>query len=392
MLQRPLSIFALTLLLASCAAVIPSFDSGTACEAAAFTVTDNFAAARRGRCVALSDDHVRITILPESDGYINDSPWYAMKVVPNFASTATITIEYRGGHHRYQPKTSVDGLHWVALDDGHVTVASDGSKATLTMDLGDEAVWLAAQEIITPAFYDVWNRKMEKTGVVDRSVLGESRNKMPVTVLNTTTDADDVLFLVGRQHPAEVTGAIGLWAFYEILAADTELAIRFRQHVKVVAVPLLNPDGVIGGNWRHNLGGTDLNRDWGPFEQPETKLMKALLDDLDASGKKIRMFLDFHSTQKNVFYTQNNDFPTKPPLFTYTWLENARPRIQNYDYVNQENPVESVGVAKNYMYNRYGIPSSTYEVGDETDRTAIREAAKVFAEELMQLMLAQSYE
>jgi hypothetical protein len=94
----------------------------------------------------------------------------------------------------------------------------------------------------------------------------------------------------------------------------------------------------------------------------------------------------------NVFYTQNDDFPTKPPLFTNTWLENARPRIQNYDYVNQENPVESVGVAKNYMYNRYGIPSSTYEVGDETDRTAIREAAKIFAEELMQLMLAQSYE
>jgi predicted deacylase len=280
----------------------------------------------------------------------------------------------------------------VALDDGHVTVASNGSKATLTMDLGDEPVWLAAQEIITPAFYDVWNRKMEKTGVVDRSVLGESRNKMPVTVLNTTSDADDVLFLVGRQHPAEVTGAIGFWAFYENLVADTELAIRFRQHVKVVAVPLLNPDGVIGGNWRHNLGGTDLNRDWGPFEQPETKLMKALLDDLDASGKKIRVFLDFHSTQKNVFYTQNNDFPTKPPLFTNTWLENARPRIQNYDYVNQENPVESVGVAKNYMYNRYGIPSSTYEVGDETDRTAIRDAAKIFAEELMQLMLAQSYE
>lgn len=392
MLKRPLSIIALTLLLASCASVLPSFDTGTACETAAFTVSDNFAAARRGRCVAVSDNHVRIRILPENDGTINDSPWYAMKIVPNYASTATITIEYRGGHHRYRPKTSTDGLRWAALDDGSVTVAPDGSSATLTMDLGDKSVWLAAQEVFTPAFYDIWNKKMVKTGFVDQSVLGESRNQIPVTLLTTTPDADDVLFLVGRQHPAEVTGALGLLAFYETLVADTELANRFREHVKVIAVPLLNPDGVIGGNWRNNLGGTDLNRDWGPFEQPETRLMKKLLDDLDASGKSIRVFLDFHSTKRNVFYTQNDDFPTQPPHFTNTWLENARPRIENYDYVNQENPVASEGVAKNYMYNRYGIPSSTYEVGDETDRTAIRKAAIVFAEELMLLMLEQNYE
>ena len=50
-------------------------------------------------------------------------------------------------------------------------------------------------------------------------------------------------------------------------------------------------------------------------------------------------------------------------------------------------PVDKVGVAKNYMYKRYGIPSSTYEVGDETDREAIRKASAIFAEELMRLML-----
>jgi hypothetical protein len=33
----------------------------------------------------------------------------------------------------------------------------------------------------------------------------------------------------------------------------------------------------------------------------------------------------------------------------------------------------------------------TYEVGDETDRNATRDAAQVFAEEMMQLMLDQGY-
>ena len=44
-------------------------------------------------------------------------------------------------------------------------------------------------------------------------------------------------------------------------------------------------------------------------------------------------------------------------------------------------------VGKNYMYRRYGVPSATYEVGDETNRGAAQAAAVVFAEELMMLML-----
>lgn len=54
------------------------------------------------------------------------------------------------------------------------------------------------------------------------------------------------------------------------------------------------------------------------------------------------------------------------PSFTRTWLENAKPRIKEYDF--------------------------SYEVGDETDRSAIRDASTVFAEELMLLMLEQNYE
>jgi hypothetical protein len=88
-----------------------------------------------------------------------------------------------------------------------------------------------------------------------------------------------------------------------------------------------------------------------------------------------------------VFYTQDDDNPTQPPHFTRTWLANAKPRVPFYDFANDENPTDKVGVSKNYMYLRYGIPASTYEVGDETDRHAVQRAAAVFADELMKLML-----
>lgn len=392
MLHRALSLVALSILLSSCASVSPSFNARIPCEAAAFTVTDDFAGARRGHCAVLSDDHVRITILPEDDGYINDSPWYAFKVVPKVAATATITIRYLGGHHRYLPKISNNGVHWSAIDENRVAESADGKQVTFTVDVGDDNFWVSAQELITPPLYDIWTSKMTATNRVRATVLGESIGNRPISMLQTNAAAKDVLFLVGRQHPAEVTGAIALFAFYETLLADTELAHDFRQRFDIVAVPMMNPDGIIGGNWRNNLGGTDLNRDWGPFKEPETQLIENLLTKLDANGKEIRVFLDFHSTQKNVFYTQDDDHPTTPALFTRTWLDNAKPRIQNYPFTNQENPVGQIGVAKNYMYKRYGIPSSTYEVGDETDRDAIRESAHIFAEELMLLMLKQDFE
>ncbi len=389
MFNRTLATIAFVFLFASCTTTSPSFAPRVPCKAATFTVVDEFAGARRGRCVAIADNHVRVTILPEDDGYINPSPWFAFKVLPSVAGPAKFTLNYLGGHHRYHPKMSFDGVRWSVIDTNQVVVSTDREKVVITVNTGKDPFWIAGQELITPAIYDIWNRKIAANSVAYLDVLGESKSGRPIHRLDINGEGQDVLFLVGRQHPPEVSGSIAFFAFYETLTADTELAARFRQRFHIVAVPLLNPDGVIGGNWRHNLGSTDLNRDWGPFRQPETQLIEDLLDSFDAAGKRVRIFLDFHSTKKNVFYTQNDDNPTYPPHFTRTWLENAKPRIRSYPFTYSENPVDQIGVAKNYMYKRYGIPSSTYEVGDETDREATRNAARVFAEELMLLMLEQ---
>ena len=66
----------------------------------------------------------------------------------------------------------------------------------------------------------------------------------------------------------------------------------------------------------------------------------------------------------------------------------ARPRLVDYEFSNEANPMKNPAVGKNYIYSRYGIPAFTYEVGDETDRKAARAAAVVFAEEFMELMLS----
>ena len=128
--------------------------------------------------------------------------------------------------------------------------------------------------------------------------------------------------MVGRQHPPEVTGALAMLPFVEELLSDTDLAKKYRARFETTIVPMLNPDGVVKGYWRHNTGSTDLNRDWGPFKQPETRLMQKLLQDIAADpAERLRFFVDFHSTQRDVFYTIPDSLPSDPPHYLKIWLD-----------------------------------------------------------------------
>lgn len=375
------------LFLSSCAT--SSYRAGTPCLTASFEVHDGFAGARRGTCKVTGDNSVRIDIRPESSGYINNSPWYAFKLVPSAPGDAVVDLRYHGGNHRYPPKVSRDGLSWTPLDEANVTVSENRRDARIVVPLNAEPLWVSAQEIIPPMLYDAWNAKVSnRTGYPVRS-LGKSRRGLDIPVIDSNPNGREVLLLIGRQHPPEVSGAVAYLAFADVIFGDSELAQRFRDRYRVISVPLLNPDGVIGGNWRHNLDDTDLNRDWGTYRQPETRAVGTFIDKLDIEGSKIRVVLDFHSTRENIFYTITEE--TDPPGFMTEWLDRSDVRIGD-DYPFSErpgDPANNVVVAKNYFFLRYGIPTATYEVGDESNRAATRNAAVVFAEELMQLMLEQ---
>jgi hypothetical protein len=62
--------------------------------------------------------------------------------------------------------------------------------------------------------------------------------------------------------------------------------------------------------------------------------------------------------------------------------------LPDYEFTQEKRAASESANGKNYMYQRYGIPSVTYEVGDETDRDSINRAAAVFAQEMMRLMNA----
>src|SRR5690606_34619577 len=86
-----------------------------------------------------------------------------------------------------------------------------------------------------------------------------------------------VVVLMTRQHPPEVTGHHAFMSFVETITENTPQAKLFRDKFLIYLFPLVNPDGVEGGHWRHNTGGIDLNRDWEDFNQPETRAIRDYL-------------------------------------------------------------------------------------------------------------------
>lgn len=383
---RALPAAAVAMLLFACGAV-PPYPPGEPCDTGAFRVVDDFPGARRGDCAVLSKDSVVLTIRPEDPSYINDSPWYAFRVEADIAVDAKISLHYENGHHRYWPKQSFDGKSWTPLDASQVHVDGRREKATLSLELQPGSVLVSAQELILPDEIDAWAMQLAESPDAQFGLLGLSLNDRPINLLQINPGAKDVVLLVGRQHPAEVTGSIGMNAFVETLFDDDATAIAFRERFNVIVIPVINPDGVIAGNWRHNEGGVDLNRDWGSFWQPETDLIRELLERLDSEGKSIRLFVDFHSTNRNLMYTQMDEEPISMPGFTSRWVDASMARLPDYEFTQERRPASETANGKNYMYHRYGIPSVTYEVGDETDRALINRAAEVFAQEMMRLLL-----
>ena len=64
---------------------------------------------------------------------------------------------------------------------------------------------------------------------------------------------------------------------------------------------MVNPDGVIFGNYRTNLAGLDLNRKWDGYDNflvfPEVTAIRSYIADLH-KDKKIRMIVDLHGHSK----------------------------------------------------------------------------------------------
>jgi hypothetical protein len=348
--------------------------AGSICRTTSAMIAFDFDGASSSACAVTGERSFDVLVTPEHAPPINPSPWYAFRYETQGDAPVSVTLRYLGGTHRYSPKWhSKNEIRELA-----VTTGNDGARAMIELPPGQGVV--SAQEVITPADARADMQRWAALAGTQVFTLGQSRDGRPVEAIRIgRADAPRLVVLLGRQHPPEVTGAIAMQAFVDQLAAQRG---ELPGDLQLLIVPMLNPDGVARGHWRANRGGTDLNRDWGDFTQPETRAVKAWLDALPAGVRPVLM-IDFHSTGRNLFYVQGDEASPAQASFLAAWLGGREGAFAGWPFrIEPRNANPGSGTAKNWFFATYAIPAYTYEVADTADRPATRAAAQALAASL----------
>lgn len=351
-------------------------------------ITSAFPGGRMNRCSQINDDTFAITIAPESDP-INDSAWYAFRIESQRKQTIRVLLHYVGGSHRYEPKISRDGETWQSATELISSASNSGQDVEMRIPVDAEPLWIAGQELLSTDEISQWSNQLTRLPYVDKKRIGRSVQGRNVEQLTITQSADpDYVYLIARQHPPEVTGAIGMVHFVDALASDSDIAQKFRKRFAALVVPTVNPDGVHHGHWRCNANGVDLNRDWSHFTQPETQAVRKQLLQCRRSGEdRLCLFVDFHSTYDDVFYIPAPNDRVFPAGFTRQWFAAIQNRFPRYDVAVDDNHNAHRSTSKAWVDRTLGVTAVTYEFGDETDRDTIQRVATGAAEEMMRLLL-----
>jgi predicted deacylase len=329
--------------------------------------------------------------MPENEP-INRSPWFAFRIWSEKERIIDIKMNYRYiTPHRYHPKISVNGIDWKLIDFEDFSFDLKTGRAGFRLHLPAGELWVAAQEIVDSKKVYKWIDSLDKFHYIKKIKFGLSHHKRPLIALNIGAEnAKNLVVVLNRQHPPEITGHLAMESLVETIAGNTDLANKFRQKFTTIVVPMLNPDGVDLGHWRHNALGADLNRDWQFFRQPETLAFKKFFSKLVKQNQATLYFaLDFHSTKEDVFYVFKPEFVAKnSPHLTQKWIKAIGSAIPNYR-IRQEAFGSDSPISRNWFFREFDADAVTYEVGDDTDRKIVKMKGRVAAEEMMKLLLKQ---
>lgn len=355
------------------------------------SATNDFPAARLNSFVQENDSSFTASIWPENYP-INPSPWYAFKLWSEKEKEVYITLDYsNGAKHRYSPKISKNGETWSLLDSTKIKRSVDGTSAQLQLLVSTDTLWVAAQEIEDHKRVGDWVQQMANNTNVTSSTAGNSAMGRSLYFLNLSKGAINekpTVIIISRQHPPEVTGFLCMKAFVETIIEEGSQN-GFLDKFRVMVYPLMNPDGVDMGHYRHNTGGVDLNRDWSKYHQPEIRqVTNHMVRETTIHKNEVLLGLDFHSTYRDVYYTANDSIERKIPAFTKAWLEKIRVAVGLED-INESPGMNESPTSLAWFNRQFGATGITYEIGDDTPRDFIATKGIESARAMMQLLLEE---
>lgn len=83
-----------------------------------------------------------------------------------------------------------------------------------------------------------------------------------LTFSNEQKEKKKAIVILARQHAGETVGSWVIEGVIEHLSKKCKESEFLKKNYVVQIIPMVNPDGVVIGNYRSNLSGSDLNRNW----------------------------------------------------------------------------------------------------------------------------------
>jgi len=183
------------------------------------------------------------------------------------------------------------------------------------------------------------NNKIGKVEIVGKSVL-----ENPIHLITVGTGPTKVL-IWSQMHGNESTTTKGLFDFLNFLQSTNDEALTVLNKYSIYIVPILNPDGAIAYT-RNNANDVDLNRDALLITQPESKILRHLIETIAPD-----ICYNLHD-QRTIFGTENYRLPATmsflAPAFSEQRLFNDV-RMKSVAVINRIN-----SVLQGYIPNQIG--------------------------------------
>lgn len=384
--------------------------------------SNRFAGARLSGVTRKGPNHYLLQIDPETSP-INLSAYYAYLCVSKNRKRITIEHQYTGESvdgkraavHRYAPKISGDGRRWKTLRS-KVAQDDQNARASFRLTVGRRTTWVSSAELLLSSDIRRSMRQLQKTCKrkgqhckIQR--LGSTPEGRPIDCVTLgNPKARRHVVLLGRQHPPEVKGTLGLNAFIKRLTGNDRLARAFRAQFKIHVFPNLNPDGVDAGNWRCNSNQVDLNRAWSldkESSQPEVKMACKYLRRV-AKGGEVWLGLDFHSMSKNFgnlkdvgVFTPSESYPTFPKDLVFQLVDRTNSTITDKSPSLPQLSIQRFAPGRpesdSYIYLKLGRgkrhpPVATVEYYDELPTRQVRSLSRSLAEQAMRQLVSVARE
>ena len=208
-------------------------------------------------------------------------------------------------------------------------------------------------------------------------------NLLYILIITDFTDSFDKLadkkaiIFTSRVHPGESNGSYVIQGVIDFLLSNDPSAKNLRKNFIFKIIPMLNPDGVIRGNFRMNILGKDLNRMW---DEPVKNICPTIFNAIEMikktlNSRDIYFFCDFHghSNKNNFFLYSCKHKSDYLQLDEKTFIKNPQKnKLTYYELVFQ-----NILNQENNFLDEYSCSNKILQSKMQTSRAILKNIFKV---------------